>query len=71
MGIRFLDSILTLVAAAAGVLTAYMVGHALSAHETWAWLAAAGSLAVAVMLGFVVNRRVRSYARGKGEDLNL
>lgn len=71
MGIRFLDSILVLVAAAAGVFTAYLIGHAISAHVSWAWLGAAGSFAVAVALGLIASRRIRSYARSKGETLNL
>ncbi len=71
MGIRFLDSILVLVAAAAGVFTAYLIGHALSAHVSWAWLGAAGSFAVAVVLGLIASRRIRSYAQREGEDLNL
>ena len=69
MGIRFLDSILVLVAAAAGVFTAYLIGHALSAHASWAWVGAAVSFGVAVVLGLVASRRIRGYARRQGEDV--
>lgn len=71
MGIRFLDSILVLVAAAAGVFTAYLIGHGLSSHAGWPWPAAAGSLTVAFVLGFVAARRIRSYAGDRGEHLNV
>jgi hypothetical protein len=64
MGIRFLDSLLVLLAAACGVLTAYFVGHALSSeHAGWAWMTAAGLLVAAVLLGALTTRRFRSYAR--------
>lgn len=62
MGIRFLDSILVLVAAAAGVFTAYLIGHGLSSHDSWPFLAAAASLVAALLLGFAATRRIRSYA---------
>lgn len=71
MGIRFLDSILVLTAAAAGVFTAYLIGHGLSSHAGWPWPAAGASFAFAFLLGLVAARRVRSYARDRGEDLNL
>jgi uncharacterized membrane protein (DUF441 family) len=61
MGIRFSDSILSLVAATCGVLTAYFVGHGLSEMTAWPWLAAAAMLAIAVGLGALTIRRVRSH----------
>lgn len=70
MGIRFLDSILVLVAAAAGVFTAYLIGHGLSSHAGWAWPAAGASLAVACLLGFLASRRIRRFASDRGEELN-
>lgn len=71
MGIRFLDSILMLLTAAAGVAAAYFAGHALSVdHGGWAWITAAALVVVAVFLGALTSRRVRGYAREKGESLN-
>jgi divalent metal cation (Fe/Co/Zn/Cd) transporter len=61
MGIRFIDSILSLVAATFGVLTAYFFGHGLSEMTAWPWIASGLSLLVAVGLGWVVVRRVRGY----------
>ena len=73
MSIRFLDSILMLLTASAGVGAAYFAGHALSLdHDAgWAWLTAAGLVVAAVFLGAITSRRVRGYAREQGEDLNL
>ncbi|MFO7894327.1 MAG: hypothetical protein R6U63_11375 [Longimicrobiales bacterium] len=72
MGIRFLDSILMLLTAAAGVGAAYFAGHALSIdHAGWAWITAGGLVVIALFLGAVTSRRVRGYARDKGEELNL
>ena len=72
MGIRFLDSILMLLTASAGVGAAYFAGHALSSdHAGWAWMTAAALVVVAVFLGALTSRRVRGYAREKGEELNL
>ena len=71
MGIRFLDSILMLLTAAAGVGAAYFAGHALSIeHGGWAWMTAGALVVVAVFLGALTSRRVRSYAARKGEELN-
>jgi hypothetical protein len=71
MGIRFLDSILALITAAAIVFAAYLVGHALSSdHAGWAWITAAGLLAAAAALGFLTTRRIRSYAEQRGENLH-
>ena len=57
MGIRFLDSILMLVAAAAFVFTAYLVGHALSAeHAGWAWVSAAATLVASSLLAAFLAR---------------
>lgn len=73
MGIRFLDSILMLLTASAGVGAAYFAGHALSLdHDAgWAWLTAAGLVVAAVFLGAITSRRVRGYAQKKGEDLTV
>ena len=72
MGIRFLDSILLLLTACAGVGAAYFAGHALSLdHDAgWAWITAAGLVVAAVFLGATASRRVRGYARNRGEELN-
>ena len=72
MGIRFSDSILMLLTAAAGVGAAYFAGHALSIdHGSWAWITAAALVVVAVFLGAITSRRIRGYAREKGEELNV
>jgi membrane protein implicated in regulation of membrane protease activity len=64
MGIRFLDSILMLLAAAAFVFAAYLVGHALSAeHAGWAWVSAGVTLAASLLLTAFLARRLRGYAR--------
>jgi hypothetical protein len=65
MGIRFIDSILSLVAATFGVLTAYFFGHGLSEMTTWPWVASGASLVLAVGIGWLVVRRVRGYG-GQG-----
>jgi hypothetical protein len=70
MGIRFLDSILVLVAAAAGVFTAYLIGHGLSSHAGWTWPAAGASFAAAFLLGAAAARRIRGYAQDRGERVN-
>lgn len=71
MGIRFLDSILMLLTAAAGVGAAYFAGHALSIDQAgWAWITAGALVVIALFLGAVTSRRVRGYARDKGEELN-
>ena len=63
MGIRFLDSILSLIAAFAVVLSAYFVGHALSSdHAGWAWITAAVLLVLGAGLGFLTGRRIRDFA---------
>lgn len=72
MGIRFFDSILMLLTAASGVGAAYFAGHALSVeHGGWAWITAGVLVVVAVFLGALASRRIRGYAREKGEELNL
>lgn len=72
MGIRFVDSILMLLTAAAGVAAAYFAGHALSVEQgSWAWITAAGLVVAAVFLGAVTSRRIRGYAREKGEELHV
>ncbi|HSH46930.1 MAG TPA: hypothetical protein VK966_13880 [Longimicrobiales bacterium] len=69
MGIRFSDSILSLIAACCGVFSAYFVGHALSSeHGGWAWITAAVLLALAAALGVITTRRFRSY-QGPGNDV--
>lgn len=71
MGIRFLDSILVLVAASLIVFPVYLVGHALSNdHATWAWIAAPLLLAAGAGLGWLTGRRLRSYAQERGERLH-
>lgn len=71
MGTRLLDSLLMLLTAAAGVGAAYFAGHALSIeHGGWAWLTAGGLVVVAVLVGALTSRRIRGYAREKGEKLN-
>jgi uncharacterized membrane protein (DUF441 family) len=62
MGIRFSDSILSLLAATFGVLTAYFVGHGLSEMTAWPWLTAAAMLALALGLGAFTIRRIRDDA---------
>jgi membrane protein implicated in regulation of membrane protease activity len=62
MGIRFSDSILSLLAATFGVLTAYFVGHGLSEMTAWPWLTAAAMLALALGLGAFTIRRIRDHA---------
>lgn len=70
MGIRFLDSLLALVAAAAVVFSAYLIGHALSSdHAGWAWITAAGLIAGGLLVGAFTARRIRSYAEARGEEL--
>lgn len=72
MGIRFLDSILMLLTATSGVGAAYFAGHALSIeHGRWAWITAGALVVVAVLIGALTSRRVRGYARTRGEDLDL
>lgn len=65
MGIRFLDSLLMLIAASVGVFAAYLVGHAISnTHAAWAWIGAAACLVLAAGLGWVLVRRLRSHHGG-------
>jgi hypothetical protein len=59
MGIRFSDSILSLVTAIFGVATAYFVGHGLSEMTAWPWITAAVCLGVAGGLGWFTIRRIR------------
>lgn len=70
MGMRFLDSILSLLTAAAVVFSAYLVGHALSNGASWAWIGAAVLLVAGVILGWFTTRRVRGYAASRGEPLH-
>lgn len=70
MGMRFLDSILTLLTASAVVFSAYLVGHALSAGTSWAWIGAAVLLVAGLILGWVTARRLRGYATSRGEPLH-
>lgn len=70
MGLRFLDSILALVATAAVVFSAYLIGHALSSdHAAWAWVTAAGLIVGGVALGAFTARRIRTFAEERGEEL--
>ena len=63
MGIRFIDSILALLAACTVVFSVYFVGHALaSEHGEWAWITAGVLLVVGVALGFLTTRRIHDYA---------
>lgn len=63
MGIRFVDSILSLLTSLAVVFSAYLVGHALSSeHAAWAWIAAAALLVLGAGLGFLTVRRIRDFA---------
>ena len=63
MGIRFIDSILSLLVASCGIFTAYLVGYALSSdHAGWAWMTAGGVLLLSLLLGALTIRRIRSYA---------
>lgn len=67
MGIRFLDSLLALLAATAVVFAAYLVGYALSGdHAGWAWITAAALLVAGAGLGLLTTRRIRSYTRQRG-----
>lgn len=70
MGMRFLDTILSFVTAAAVVFSAYLVGHALSAGTSWAWIGAAVLLVIGLVLGWLTTRRVRAYAADRGEPLH-
>ena len=57
---KFIDTILILVAAATGVLSSYFAGHAISSeHGAWAWITAAVLLVVALAAGLLAIRRVR------------
>ena len=71
MGIRFLDSILALVAASMVVFAAYLIGHALSNdHATWAWITAPILIVVGAGLSWFTARRFRSYGRSRGDTLH-
>jgi uncharacterized membrane protein (DUF441 family) len=61
MGIRFSDSILTLLAAALGVATAYFVGHGLSEMTAWPWITAGVCLLAAFAVGAFTVRRLKAY----------
>jgi hypothetical protein len=71
MGIRFLDSILSLTTGALGVATAYFVGHGLSEMTAWPWITAAVCLGLAFALGAVTIRRIRDYAGGRARPGGL
>ena len=63
MGIRFVDSILSLLTSLAVIFSAYFVGHALSSeHAAWAWITAAVLAVLGAGLGFVTIRRIRGFA---------
>ncbi|MBW3553159.1 MAG: hypothetical protein KY466_06605 [Gemmatimonadetes bacterium] len=63
MGIRFVDSILSLLTSLAVVFSAYFVGHALSSdHAGWAWITAAALIVLGAGLGFLTVRRIRDFA---------
>ncbi|MEJ2184825.1 MAG: hypothetical protein P8Z36_02705 [Gemmatimonadota bacterium] len=63
---RFIDSILLLVAVVACIGVAYFTGHALAAHQIrWGYYAV-GSLAVAVIVGSVLVHRLRADHREPG-----
>ena len=60
---RFIDGLLSLLAALFGVFTAYFVGHALSAeHAGWAWITAAVLAILAALTTLLTVRRLRSQA---------
>lgn len=61
MGLKFIDTILSLLTAACGVFVAYLVGHALSAHAGMAWILAGIFLVVTLALGAFTLRRLRGY----------
>jgi uncharacterized membrane protein YgdD (TMEM256/DUF423 family) len=64
MGLKFIDSILMILAVACGVFAAYFAGHALSAeHPGWAWMTAGVLLLVSAALSFLTIRRLRTYPR--------
>ena len=66
MGIRFIDSLLSLLVAACGVFTAYLVGHALSSdHAGWAWITAGALLLATLLLGAFTVRRIRKYGASR------
>lgn len=68
MGIRFLDSILALVSTSMVVFSAYLIGHALSnEHAGWAWIAAPALILAGAALSWFTARRIRAYARQRGE----
>jgi bacteriorhodopsin len=63
---RFIDSILLLVAVVACVGVAYFTGHALAAHQIrWGYYAV-GSLVVAVGVGSLLVHRLRAGKREPG-----
>ncbi len=62
MGLKFIDSILSLAAAACAVLVAYFAGHALAVGEAVWWIAAAVALVLALAIGAFAARRIRRYA---------
>ncbi len=66
MGLKFIDSILSLAVAAAAVCVAYFAGHALAVGQAVWWIAAGAALVVAVALGAFTARRIRKYAENGG-----
>jgi bacteriorhodopsin len=63
---RFIDSILLLVAVVACIGVAYFTGHALAAHQMrWGYYAL-GSLGVAALVGSVLVHRLRAGKRQTG-----
>ena len=63
MGIRFVDSILSLLTSLAVVFSAYFVGHALSSdHAGWAWITSGVLALLGAGLGFLTVRRIRDFA---------
>ena len=65
MGIRFIDSLLMLLTACTGVFAAYLVGHGISNHYAWPWIAAGGCAVLALGLGWFLTRRLRRYAEAR------
>ena len=62
MGLKFIDSLLTLLAVGPAVASVYFIGYAISVEDApWAWITAGILLAVALMSGFLLVRRIRGY----------
>lgn len=64
MGLKFIDTILSLVTAVAAVMVAYFAGHALAVGEAVWWIAAGVALLCAVAIGAFTALRIRRYAGG-------